>query len=61
LDEKAVIAVITWGLSDRYSWLSEFEPRDDAAPVRTLPLDDQMRHKLAWNAIARAFDNAPQR
>ena len=61
LDEKAVIAVITWGLSDRYSWLSEFEPRDDAAPVRTLPLDAQMRPKLAWNAIARAFDNAPQR
>jgi endo-1,4-beta-xylanase len=61
LDEKAVIAVITWGLSDRYSWLSEFEPRDDGAPVRTLPLDAQMRHKLAWNAIARAFDHAPQR
>jgi endo-1,4-beta-xylanase len=61
LDETAVIAVITWGLSDRYSWLSEFEPRDDGAPVRTLPLDAQMRHKLAWNAIARAFDNAPQR
>jgi endo-1,4-beta-xylanase len=61
LDEKAVIAVITWGLSDRYSWLSEFEPRGDRAPVRPLPLDPQMRHKLAWNAIARAFDHAPQR
>lgn len=61
LDEQAVIAVLTWGLSDRYSWLSQFEPRPDKAAVRPLPLDDQMQRKLAWNAIARAFDNAPQR
>jgi endo-1,4-beta-xylanase len=61
LEEKAVIAVITWGLSDRYSWLNEFEPRPDRAPVRPLPLDAQMQRKLAWNAIARAFDNAPKR
>ncbi len=61
LDERAVIAVITWGLSDRYSWLNEFEPRSDNAPVRPLPFDAQMRRKLAWNAIARAFDNAPKR
>lgn len=61
LDEKAVIAVITWGLSDRYSWLSEFEPRDDQALVRPLPLDAQMQRKLVWNAIARAFDHAPKR
>ncbi len=61
LDEKAVIAVLTWGLSDRYTWLTEFEPRSDHAPVRPLPLDDQMQRKLAWNAIARAFDNAPKR
>lgn len=61
LDERAVIAVITWGLSDRYTWLSEFKPRDDQASVRPLPFDQQMQPKLAWNAIARAFDNAPQR
>jgi endo-1,4-beta-xylanase len=61
LDEKAVIAVITWGLSDRNSWLSEFQPRDDHAPVRPLPLDAQMQRKLVWNAIARAFDHAPKR
>jgi endo-1,4-beta-xylanase len=53
--------VITWGLSDRYSWLSEYEPRSDGTPVRPLPLDAQMRRKLAWNAIARAFDHAPKR
>lgn len=61
LDEPAVIAVLTWGLSDRYSWLSGFQPRADKAPVRPLPLDDKMNRKLAWNAIARAFDRAPRR
>ncbi|BAY20659.1 endo-1,4-beta-xylanase [Calothrix sp. NIES-2100] len=61
LEESAVIAVITWGLSDRYSWLSEFQPRSDKAAVRPLPFDAQMRRKLVWNAIARAFDNAQRR
>ncbi|BAZ69119.1 endo-1,4-beta-xylanase [Fischerella sp. NIES-4106] len=61
LDEKAVIAVITWGLSDRYTWLTNFAPRPDKLPVRPLPLDSNLQRKLAWNAIARAFDNAPKR
>jgi endo-1,4-beta-xylanase len=61
LDEPAVIAVLTWGLSDRYTWLSDFNPRADGAPVRPLPLDENMNRKLAWNAIARAFDQAPVR
>lgn len=61
LDEPAVIAVITWGLSDKYTWLNEFAPRQDGKPSRPLPLDTQMQRKLAWNAIARAFDNAPKR
>lgn len=61
LDEPAVTTIINWGLSDRYTWLSEFHPRPDQAPVRPLPLDSQMQRKLAWNAMARAFDNAPKR
>jgi endo-1,4-beta-xylanase len=61
LDEPAVIAVLTWGLSDRSSWLSEAVPRSDKLPVRPLPLDANFKRKLAWNAIARAFDNAPVR
>jgi endo-1,4-beta-xylanase len=59
LDEPAVIAVLTWGLSDRYTWLSESQPRSDGLPVRPLPLDENMNRKLAWNAIARAFDRRP--
>jgi len=53
--EKAVIAVLTWGLSDKYTWLSEFQRRQDGAPVRPLLLNADMSHKLAWNAVARAF------
>lgn len=58
LDEPAVIAVLTWGLSDRYTWISEFHPRSDGTPVRPLMLDEQLKRKLAWNAIARALDKA---
>jgi endo-1,4-beta-xylanase len=61
LDEPAVIAVVTWGLSDRDTWHSEWNPRADKAPVRPLPLDAQQKRKLAWNAIARAFDKTFKR
>jgi endo-1,4-beta-xylanase len=59
LQEKAVQCVQTWGLSDKYTWLSEFQPRNDGAPVRPLLLDTSMNRKLAWNAVARAFSNMP--
>ncbi len=61
LEEPAVIGVNTWGLSDRYTWLSWFAPRPDGTPVRPLPLDTNLHHKLAWKAIAGAFDKAPRR
>ncbi|WP_414583977.1 endo-1,4-beta-xylanase [Scytonema sp. PCC 10023] len=61
LDERAVIAVLTWGLSDRYTWHSSYIPRSDKAPVRPLPLDSNLKPKLAWNALARAFEGAPKR
>ncbi len=61
LAEPAVISVTTWGLSDRFTWLSGFRPRADRAEVRPLPFDRNFKPKLAWNAIARAFDRAPKR
>jgi endo-1,4-beta-xylanase len=61
LQEPAVIAVLTWGLSDRYTWLANFRPRSDGAAPRPLPLDSQMYRKPAWRAIASAFDAAPTR
>lgn len=61
LDEPAVITLVTWGLSDRYTWLTEFHPRSDGAAVRPLPLDQALTRKSAWRAIARAIDAAPTR
>lgn len=61
LDEPAVIGVLNWGLSDRYTWIAGVRPRDDGMAVRPLPLDQDFQRKLAWQAIARAFDNAPSR
>ena len=61
LEQPAVIAVLTWGLNDKHSWLNEFHPREDNAPVRPLPIDINGERKFAWNAIARAFDAAPNR
>lgn len=61
LDEPAVKTIISWGLSDRYTWLSYFAPRQDGADVRPLPLDRQYVRKPAWKAIARALKEAPGR
>ncbi len=61
LDEPAVIAVVTWGLSDRHTWLSKKKPREDNMPVRPLPFDAKLKPKLAHNTMALAFDRAPMR
>lgn len=61
LDEPATIAVLTWGLSDRYTWLANRKPRSDGAAVRPLPFDAQFKPKLASQAIASAIAQAPAR
>lgn len=61
LEQPAVTTVITWGLSDRYTWLAKTKNRPNIAELRPLPLDAQMERKLVWNALAQAFDKAPMR
>jgi endo-1,4-beta-xylanase len=61
LREKSVIAVLTWGLSDRYTWLSSYLPRTDKTPVRPLPFDSNLNPTATYAAIARAFDQASVR
>lgn len=62
LDEKAVTAVVAWGLSDRYTWLNVAPfARKDGERSRGLPLDDAMQRKPLWEAMARAFADAPDR
>jgi endo-1,4-beta-xylanase len=61
LDEPAVAALVTFGLTDRYTWLQEDLPRDDKAPRRPLPFDEKLRPKPAFDALHRAVAAAPQR
>ena len=66
LDEPAVKMVVTWGLSDRHSWIVRRETyqakwRADDAASRPLPFDADLEAKPAFEAIARAFEHAPAR
>lgn len=61
LAEPAVIVVQTWGLSDRYTWLTKQQPRSDGAAVRPLPFDAQLQPKPAKQAMTTAFSQAPAR
>lgn len=61
LDEPAVRVVMTFGLSDRYTWLQEDNPRRDGAPRRPLPFDTNLQPKPAYDALSQAFASAPSR
>ena len=56
LPNQALIAVLTWGLTDKYTWLANQNKRADGTPVRVLPLDRDFHREPAWHAMARAFD-----
>jgi endo-1,4-beta-xylanase len=43
-------AVITWGITDRYSWIPDVMPRRDGQPCRPLPLDADLRPK-SWHGL----------
>jgi endo-1,4-beta-xylanase len=62
LREPAVKSVMTFGLSDRYTWLQEDYPREDGAPRRPLPFDEDLAPKPALRALSRALaDACPRR
>jgi endo-1,4-beta-xylanase len=66
LDEPAVKMVVTWGLSDRHSWIVRHEThqskwREDGISSRPLPFDADLQPKPACEAIAQAFAQAPLR
>ncbi len=62
LEQPATIAILTWGLSDRYTWLNGSFPREDGLPLRVLPYDRDMQQKpIVWNAFNDAFAAAKAR
>lgn len=61
LKNKSVIAVVTWGLAAKYTWISSYAPRADGQAVRPLPYDKDLQPTGALQALAAAFQQAPSR
>lgn len=63
LDDAAVKGILTWGMSDRYTWLNrpvnfpEYA-RQDGIESRPLPLDSRLKRKPLWHAIASSIASA---
>ena len=51
--------VLAWGMVDKYSWLTDFDPRPDKSVKRGTPYDSAFRPKPLREAIAAAFAAAP--
>lgn len=59
--EPAVASVMTFGSSDRYTWLEEDYPREDGARRRPLPFDDALDPKPAYDALKNSLRETPPR
>ena len=61
LQDPAVIAVLTWGITDKYTWLDREDARADGEPERPLPFDAEMQPVPAFTAEVKALGEAPVR
>jgi endo-1,4-beta-xylanase len=61
LADPAVIALLTWGITDRYTWLNGEDSRKDGLPERPLPFDEKLQPKQAFFAELKAIQSAPVR
>jgi endo-1,4-beta-xylanase len=61
LQDPAVIAVLTWGITNKYTWLNGEDSRVDGQPERPLPFDAAMQPTPAFAAEVRALQGAPAR
>src|SRR5947209_133990 len=51
--EAPLAAVLTWGITDRYTWVPTYFKRSDGSPNRPLPLDDAYRPKPFMQVLDR--------
>ncbi len=61
LGDPAVRAVLTWGITDRYTWLDHEEGRADGKPERPLLFDAEGKAKASFFAVREAFDQRGQK
>lgn len=57
LAEPNVTAVLTWGITDKYSWLDHHHQRSDGQPQRCLPFDADYQPTPAFFAMRTALDS----
>ena len=68
LENKAVKSVLTWGLTDKHTWLTGFQRSQDKnsnqpprPPQRPLPFDQDYKPAPAFFALRDALAHAPHR
>jgi endo-1,4-beta-xylanase len=61
LADEAVIALLTWGITDKYTWLNFEDTRSDKLPERCLPFDAEMQATPAFFAERDALSGVPKR
>ncbi len=57
LANPAVIAVLTWGITDKYTWLNHEGGRPDGLPERCLPFDTDLKPTPAFFAELNALQH----
>lgn len=61
LENPAVVALLTWGITDRYTWLNGEGARKDGKKERCLPFDAELQPTAAFAAELGAVRAAPVR
>jgi endo-1,4-beta-xylanase len=64
LESKAVKAVLTWGVSDKDTWLNGLREHREKRPnrrQRPLPFDNELKPTAPFFATRDSFDKAPHR
>lgn len=61
LANRSTIGLLTWGLTDKYTWLNGEDSRTDHLPERCLPFDADLYPVPAFTAELQALAQAPPR